>query len=61
MKKDVIARMLYDKTITGEFNILINMIKFNYIYFDSYVNFIKQNMVKDNKYLFRMLFYMRDC
>ena len=30
-------------------------------YFNSYVNYVKQRVVSEREYLFRMLLYMRDC
>ncbi len=53
-----------------EYHIPIDMIRYDYIsdeikvddiYFNSYVNFIKQCAIKQKEYLFRMLLYMRDC
>lgn len=69
IKKDVIVRM-QQKDIPEEYRLPIDMLKFNYIsekikeddiYFDSYVNHIKQLVVKEREFLFRMLLYMRDC
>ncbi|CAH6419932.1 Origin of replication binding protein [uncultured virus] len=53
-----------------EYNLPVDIVKYDYIndtikendaYFNSYVNYVKQCVIKEREYLFRMLLYMRDC
>ena len=53
-----------------EYRILIDIIEYDYVhdtvkgsdpFFNSYANFMKQGVVADREYLFRMLLYMRDA
>ena len=53
-----------------EYTLPVEMIEYDHIndqlkeddmYFNSYVNYIKQCVTKERDYLFRMLLYMRDC
>lgn len=69
LDRDVIMR-LQSPNIPEEYRLPIGMLEFNPVMetikaqdpaFDSYVNHIKQNVVKHREYLFRMLLYMRDC
>jgi hypothetical protein len=69
LQRDAIMRMQSEK-MPEEFRLPIDVIEFNRLdetikasdpYFDSYVSFIKRNVVKQREYLFRMLLYMRDC
>lgn len=70
LRRDVIVRMQSAPDIPEEFRLPMDMLRFNPsnetfvaddLYFDSYVNFIKQNVIKQREYEFRMLLYMRDC
>jgi len=44
-----------------EYDHIHDTIKVDDMYFNSYVNFMKQGLVADHEYLFRMLLYMRDA